>query len=122
MPGRVLTYDFKNITYQQSEISLLNLESLLIPNINNPIYIRFTDVKINGINLMGKSSLVETNYFAYQDLYIIFLNCQVSNSSMVLGSMFMFHHSAKIFNLTRLSLSNNSGQLVIIEPVEVSGI
>ena len=65
VPGRVLTYDFKNITYQQSEISLLNLESLLIPNINNPIYIRFTDVKINGINLMGKSSLVETNYFAY---------------------------------------------------------
>jgi hypothetical protein len=61
----VLTYDFKNITYQQSEISLLNLESLLIPNINNPINIRFTDVKINGINLKGKSSLVETNYFAY---------------------------------------------------------
>ena len=61
----MLTYDFKNITYQQSEISLLNLESLLIPNINNPIYIRFTDVKINGINLKGKSSLVETNYFAY---------------------------------------------------------
>jgi hypothetical protein len=65
VPGRALTYDFKNITYQQSEISLLNLESLLIPNINNPIYIRFTDVKINGINLKGKSSLVETNFFAY---------------------------------------------------------
>jgi hypothetical protein len=36
--------------------------------------------------------------------------------------MFMFHHSAKVLNLTRLSLSNNTGQLVIIEPVEVSGI
>ena len=72
MPGRVLTYDFKNITYQESEISLLKLESLLIPNTKNPIQIRFTDVKINGINLKGKTSLVETNFFAYQDLYIIF--------------------------------------------------
>ncbi len=41
---------------------------------------------------------------------------------MVLGSMFLFHHSAKNLNFTRLSLSNNTGQLVIIEPVEVSGI
>jgi hypothetical protein len=51
---------------------LLNLESLLIPITKNPIQIRFTDVKINSINLKGKTSLVETNFFAYQDLYIIF--------------------------------------------------
>ena len=84
--------------------------------------VKFTDVNINTINLKSKYNLIETNSFQYQYLFVVIENCQISNSSTVLGSMFLLSHSAQTFNLTRFSMLNNVGQLLFIEPVEVSGI
>jgi hypothetical protein len=109
-----MNYLFSKFEISTSQISLLELKNVLLPQLDEgesegPIRIQFSGLNFIQNALQGKSSFIQINGVSYQNLNIIFENGKFFNSSVYLGSFFALQQSAQNFTLSNVSFLNNSG-------------
>ncbi|CDW76979.1 UNKNOWN [Stylonychia lemnae] len=116
--SNIETIQFNNLTFQDSNISLILFQSINIAKEDQSEFfnISLRNIDLQKLYIQGKYSLIRFQSIAHPNFKVIVRNLQVLNNIIEQSSIFELQHNSKNLSFIDCSFINNTGQIFYINP------
>eukprot|EP00347_Sterkiella_histriomuscorum_P008851 403343497 len=118
MVDNISHHSFRNISFANSECSLTQLQKLNLANTSSKFSFQITvdHVKLSNNSLLKKDSLISIERIQNSLMILNFSNFEIVQNKLSIGQVFYIGSNVKSIGLTNSTVSQNKGQILLLEP------